>query len=61
MESHSGKKFIVDEGGNKRKAISNDDVRTAIHDIIEWFKSNASSYYDKYLKENKGNSEDKVN
>jgi hypothetical protein len=59
MES-SSKKFVVDEGGNKRKEISSDDVKTALHDITECFRQNAFSYYDKDLKSNTGNEESEI-
>lgn len=49
------KKFVVDEGGNKRLQITLDDIKQALNDITEWFKSNASSYYSAKLEENKGN------
>jgi hypothetical protein len=46
MESSPVKnKFVVDEGGNKRQEISVDDVKQALNDINQWFRSNASSYY----------------
>lgn len=55
MESSSpSKKFVVDEGGNKRSVITADDTRQALNDITQWFKSNASSYYSANLEGNKG-------
>lgn len=32
------KKFVVDEGGNKRKEITVDDIRQALNDIVSWLK-----------------------
>lgn len=48
------RKFIVDEGGNKRQQISEDDVRQATNDIVEWFKTNAGTYYSKNLEKGSG-------
>jgi len=49
----SSKKIVVDEGGNKRTEISLDDFISALHDIEQWYKTNAPAYYDKYLKDRK--------
>lgn len=51
MES---KKFVVDEGGNKRHDITIDDIKQALTDITQWFKSNAPTYYTLTLEGNKG-------
>lgn len=50
----SGKKFVVDEGGNKRQAINSDDIKQALNDLTQWFKSNAAVYYTLSLEGNKG-------
>ena len=39
-QSQKKNKIQVDEGGNKRKEISKEDIVQAINDIINWFKSN---------------------
>lgn len=49
-----GKKLVVDEGGNKRSAISEEDLKQALNDITEWFKANANAYYKTNMEENKG-------
>lgn len=38
MES---KKFVVDDGGNRRTGITKDDIKQAVNDIVQWFKTNA--------------------
>lgn len=30
----SGKKFIVDDGGNKRRAVSVEDISQALNDVV---------------------------
>lgn len=54
------KKLVVDEGGNKRTEISDDDIKQAITDISQWFMTNAKEYYASSLEENKGNKEEDV-
>jgi hypothetical protein len=50
MVESSTKKFIVDEGGNKRGAsISAEDTAQTLNDLKEWFKTNASKYYQETL------------
>lgn len=58
MESH--KKFVVDEGGNKRTNVTIDDIKQAMNDIIQWFKTNAPTYYTMSLEGNKGPSDVEV-
>ena len=48
------KKIVVDEGGNKRQEISQEDIKQALNDITEWFKSNGASHYKAHLEENTG-------
>jgi len=60
MESSPVRKFVVDEGGNRRQEISLEDIKQALNDITQWFKSNASSYYTTQLEDNKGNQEPEV-
>ena len=43
-------------GGNKRTAISKEDVNQALSDILFWFKENGASYYADALENNKGTS-----
>ena len=57
MES---KKFVVDEGGNKRLDFSHEDIKQALHDITSWFKTNAPAYYTISLEGNKGSSDSEV-
>jgi hypothetical protein len=45
MVESSTKKFIVDEGGNKREVISAEDTAQTLNDLKEWFKTNAPKYY----------------
>ena len=45
MVESSTKKFVVDEGGNKRGAISAEDTAQTLNDLKEWFKTNAPKYY----------------
>jgi hypothetical protein len=55
--TQSGRKFIVDEGGNRRLIISPEDIRQALTDLREWFKINAPVYYTKYIEGKKGASD----
>ena len=59
MESKSSK-IVVSEKGNRRTQTSADDVRQALNDITQYFRTNAQSYFDSFLKDNKGNSETSV-
>ena len=45
VESTSTKKFVVDEGGNKRMVISADDTKQTLNDLTSWYKHNAPTYY----------------
>ena len=45
MVESTTKKFVVDEGGNKRMIISADDTKQTINDLTSWFKQNAPAYY----------------
>jgi hypothetical protein len=47
----------VDDGGNRRKEITLEDIKQAVNDIIQWFKTNAPTYYTMSLEGNKGQSE----
>ena len=53
----SGKKFVVDEGGNKRQAISAEDIKQTLNDLVQWFKDNAPAYYHSHLEGSTGLSE----
>jgi hypothetical protein len=52
-------KIQVAETGNKRSILSNADVNQAILDISQWFKSNATEYFNKHMS-NGGASSEKV-
>ena len=54
------KKFTVDEGGNRRVDITADDIRQALNDIFEWFKTNATAYYSFALEGNKAPSDHEI-
>jgi hypothetical protein len=54
-------KISVAEKGNKKAETSAEDVRQALNDITQYFITNAPTFYDSNLKENKGNSEQLVN
>ena len=54
MEASTGSKIVVAEDGNKRTAISAEDVQQTLNDLAEWFKSNAANYFDKSLKDRQG-------
>ena len=41
MESSKSSKIVVSEKGNKRLQTSADDVRQALNDITQYFKTNA--------------------
>lgn len=56
MES-SAKKITVDEGGNKRQEITAEDIKQAINDVEQWFKTHAPAYYTNNLEGNRGLSE----
>jgi hypothetical protein len=61
MVETSQKKFVVDEGGNKRQVISAEDIKQTLNDLISWFKTNAPTYYTQKLECVKGASEMEVN
>lgn len=55
VEAHKG--LVPDVlGGNKRTAISKEDVNQALSDIVFWFKENGASYYADTLEINEGTS-----
>lgn len=43
-------KITVAETGNKRNALSNEDVSQAIVDIAQWFKTKAPKYFEAKMK-----------
>ena len=53
----AGKKFTVDEGGNKRQQITAEDIKQALNDTTQWFKTNAPTYYTMSLEGSKGSSD----
>ncbi len=61
MVDSTQKKFVVDEGGNKRQAISADDIKQTLNDLKSWYKTNAPTYYTQKLECAKGASELEVN
>ena len=56
MESTT-KKFTVDEGGNRRQQITADDIKQALNDTTQWFKTNAPTYYTMSLEGSKVSSD----
>ena len=56
----AGKKFTVDEGGNKRQQITAEDIKQALNDTTQWFKTNAPTYYTMSLEGSKGSSDQSV-
>jgi len=54
------KKFVVDEGGNKRMIISAEDTKQTINDLTSWFKQNAPAYYTQKLEGLKGASDHEI-
>jgi hypothetical protein len=56
----SQKKFVVDEGGNRRQEITGEDIKQALNDITQWFKTNAPTYYTMSLEGSKGSQEQEV-
>ena len=51
------KKFVVDEGGNKRQVISAEDIKQTLNDLTSWFQHNAPTYYTQKLEGAKGATE----
>ena len=45
VEASGGSKIVVAESGNKRKAITAEDVQQCIKDLSGWFQTNAAEYY----------------
>lgn len=56
----SQKKFTVDEGGNKRQQITAEDIKQALNDVTQWFKTNAPTYYTMSLEGSRGSSDQEV-
>ena len=50
VEASAGSKIVVAESGNKRKAITNEDVMQCIKDLSGWFETNAADYFNSKLK-----------
>lgn len=54
MVEASTKKFVVDEGGNKRQGISQEDLSQTLNDLTQWFKSNAAVYFTQNIEGKQG-------
>ena len=54
VEASGGSKIVVAESGNKRKAITAEDVQQCIKDLSGWFQTNAAEYYNSQLKNCQG-------
>ena len=54
VESNPSKKIEVAEMGNKRKAITEEDIAQCIKDLAGWFQSNGQGHFESKMAPNAG-------